>query len=146
VLLLLRLALPDAVATLERDIHYFAKREPNRSRVNAEGDALIGGYSADRSQHQVMSEHSAVFNAELVGDCHSEFTHAHGSTVAGKRNAPVIATGAFRKRIVGLARNEARVELRNEFVSEGIRNRIHAFDHRETLDDRQAIADLTHDD
>ncbi len=88
VLLLLWLALADAIPALERDIHDVAQREPDDSRIDTERDALISSHSTDRTKNQIAREYTTIFGAEFVGHRESEFTHAHDSTVAVKAQCP----------------------------------------------------------
>jgi len=129
------LPLTHAVPALGRNIGGLAEREPHLPNVVATGERLLCRVPPERTQHEIAREHPPITLAELIGNGRSKLTQTHMPSLEGNDKRPGGA-GAFG--VSRLARNEIDVYARDEIVWQSIRDSV------ESLDDRQAITDLTH--
>ena len=138
--LFLRVALPDTVTTVLGHILDLAEREPDVTSRHPGLDRLLGGTRADSIQNDVMSESAPVALAELVCHRQPEFTQSHEITLTGK--TPARRAGVFD---ACLARDQVGAELRDQVVGQCIGDDT-LLNSAETLDDREPVTDLAHDD
>ena len=81
--LLLRVALPDAVAAVLWNLLGIADREPDIPHRYARREGLIGRAAAERAEHHIVRDHPSVGVAELVRHRQAELTHTHASSLGG---------------------------------------------------------------
>ena len=149
------------MAAALRNIRRPAECEPGAADVDALRQRLLRGEIAKIAKHQIAHKSTTESRAKFIGDCCPELAEAHSSSVSGSRepafdrrthttghrNArlsraghPLCDPGTPPTDRYVLARDEARVEVRDEVVGDGIGDDVYSLDYG------KAVSHLPHDD